>query len=245
MTLEGAEEALQVARSAGVLLQVGFNRRFDPSFANVRERYRSGEIGTVDIMRITSRDPEPPPSIDWIKSSGGLFHDMTAHDFDMCRYVAGSEIEAVCAAGAVRVDEAIGQAGDIDTCVVTLWLENGALCSIDNSREAVYGYDMRMEVFGRKGMLRALNETPTRVESVKSEGTLTDKPHYWFRERFPESMLRQAESFLDAVMTRSAPLVSGADALTALRVALAADISMREKRVVRVDEIKLSREAAS
>ena len=144
---------------AGVKLQIGFNRRFDPNFSRVREVVAAGEIGEPHILRITSRDPAPPP-IDYVKVSGGIFLDMTIHDFDMARFLMGSEVEEVYAAGGVLVDPAIGEAGDVDTAVITLHFANGALGVIDNSRQAVYGYDQRVEVFGSGGVVSADNAYP-------------------------------------------------------------------------------------
>ena len=157
--LDKIQEVLKAVKESGVKYQVGFNRRFDRNFKHVRDVVAGGGIGDVQIVKVTSRDPEAPP-ISYVKVSGGIFVDMTIHDFDMVRYLSGSEVEEVSTFGACLVDPAIGQAGDVDTCIITLRFKNGALGVIDNSRQAVYGYDQRVEVFGSKGMIAAENETP-------------------------------------------------------------------------------------
>ncbi|MBZ4644512.1 MAG: iolG, partial [Clostridia bacterium] len=154
--LDRIHAALKAVEEAGVKFQVGFNRRFDHNFKQVRELIKAGKIGEPHIIKITSRDPEPPP-VEYVKVSGGIFLDMTIHDFDMARYLSGSEVEEVYAQGAVLVDPAIGEAGDVDTAVITLKFKNGAIGIIDNSRKAVYGYDQRVEVFGSKGCVTVSN----------------------------------------------------------------------------------------
>ena len=156
LDLGQVDEALAIVHEAGVPIQVGFNRRFDAAHKSVRDAVASGELGDVHLVRITSRDPAPPP-IEYIKVSGGIFLDMTIHDFDMARYVTGSEVVEVYAQGAVRVDPAIGEAGDVDTAAVMLRHENGCITTIDNSRQAVYGYDQRVEAFGSGGLAASDN----------------------------------------------------------------------------------------
>lgn len=180
--LEQIDETLAIVEKAGVKFQVGFNRRFDASFKRVREAVTSGEIGDPHIMRITSRDPAPPP-IEYVKVSGGIFLDMTIHDFDMARYLIGDEVVEVYAAGGVRVDPKIGEAGDIDTTVITLRFQNGVIGTIDNSREAVYGYDQRIEVFGSKGMVTAVNPLTDTVTFSGRDGSRAASPPYFFVER--------------------------------------------------------------
>ncbi|MEK9839419.1 MAG: Gfo/Idh/MocA family oxidoreductase, partial [Ilumatobacter sp.] len=150
LDLAEVDRGVAAVEQAGIPVQVGFNRRFDPSHRSVREQVMAGSVGEVQMVRITSRDPAPPP-IEYIKVSGGIFLDMTIHDFDMARYVTGSEVLEVYAQGEVMVDPAIGEAGDLDTVVVMMRHENGAITTIDNSRQAVYGYDQRVEVFGSAG----------------------------------------------------------------------------------------------
>jgi len=171
--------ALSAVEKAGVKLQIGFNRRFDPSFARVRELVTTGAIGQPHIIRITSRDPEPP-SLEYIKVSGGIFLDMTIHDFDMVRFLSGSEAEEVYAIGDALIDPAIRQAGDVDTAIVTMRLQSGALATIDNSFKADYGYDQRIEVFGSKGSASAGNRTPDEHLLMDAQGLHHAKPLYFF-----------------------------------------------------------------
>ena len=169
LDLAAVDQALAVVAAAGVPLQIGFNRRFDPAHASVRDAVVSGAVGEVHMVRITSRDPAPPP-ISYVKVSGGLFLDMTIHDFDMARFITGSEVTEVYARAAVRVDPAIGEAGDVDTAVVVLTHANGAITTIDNSRQAVYGYDQRVEAFGSEGMAAATTRcsTPARAAARRA-----------------------------------------------------------------------------
>ena len=169
LTVAKVKKALAAVQKAGVKIQVGFNRRFDHNFRRVRDQVRDGAIGDPHIVRITSRDPAPPPP-EYVKVSGGIFLDMTIHDFDMARYLAGSEAVEVYAKGAVLVDPAIGKAGDVDTAVVTITFQNGCIAVIDNSRKATYGYDQRVEVFGSKGRLACTNDTPSSVTLSNGEG---------------------------------------------------------------------------
>ena len=174
--LERVHEAIDAARAAGIKLQVGFNRRFDRHHHAVYEAVRSGRVGKVNLVKISSRDPEPP-AIDYVKVSGGIFYDMMVHDFDMVRFLAGSEVTEVFAYGAVLVDPAIGEAGDVDTAVVTLKFANGAMGVIDNSRRAVYGYDQRVEVFGSEGAVMDVNDTPTNAVYYGADGSIAS-PRY-------------------------------------------------------------------
>ncbi|HBG02192.1 MAG TPA: inositol 2-dehydrogenase, partial [Firmicutes bacterium] len=215
------QEALDAVDKAGVKLQLGFNRRFDPNFKRVRELVQTTEVGEPHLVKITSRDPAPPPA-EYVKGSGGIFLDMTIHDFDMARYLSGSEVTEVYAAGAVLIDPAIGEAGDYDTAVVILKCANGATCVIDNSRQAVYGYDQRVEVFGSKGSAVAYNETPTNVELSTVEGVFTDKPLYFFLERYMDSFAQELRDFVTALQDGEEPPVTGYDGLQSLQIALAA-----------------------
>jgi myo-inositol 2-dehydrogenase/D-chiro-inositol 1-dehydrogenase len=218
-----------------VKLQIGFNRRFDPDFRRLREAVSSGESGRLYQIKITARDPAVPP-IDYVKSSGGMFLDMTVHDFDMVRYLSGSEVEEVYATGAAMIDTAIGEAGDIDTAITTLKLKNGALAVIDNSRQAVYGYDQRIEVFGSKGSIRAGNRTPTRTVRTTAEGVITDKPLYFFLERYQESFRAEMEEFVAALREDRDPSVSGIDGLISTLIGMAAKESMERGAPVRVSQ---------
>ena len=225
--------ALAEVEKSGVKLQVGFNRRFDPNFAAVQEQIASGALGEPHIIRITSRDPAPPPA-EYVASSGGLFMDMTIHDFDMARFLCGSEVTEVHAYGAVLVDPEIGKAGDIDTAVISLKFANGALGIIENSRKAVYGYDQRVEVFGAKGTAMADNNTPTSMVVLNESGTIRDKPLYFFLERYKTAFVAEMQAFVDAIREDKPTLVSGKDGLVPVLIALAAQESLKTGKPVQV-----------
>jgi myo-inositol 2-dehydrogenase/D-chiro-inositol 1-dehydrogenase len=228
--------ALAAVEKAGVQLQIGFNRRFDPSFAKVRELVVSGAIGEPHVIRITSRDPGPPP-LDYIKVSGGIFLDMTIHDFDMVRFLSGSDAEEVHAIGGVLVDRAIGDAGDVDTAIVTMRLKNGALATIDNSRKAVYGYDQRIEVFGSKGSASAGNRAPDAHVLTDAAGVHEARPLHFFLERYAEAYVIEMRGFVDAILNRRPTPVTGLDGLHPVLMGLAATRSLREGRPVKLSEI--------
>ncbi|MBS1252883.1 MAG: Myo-inositol 2-dehydrogenase [Anaerolineales bacterium] len=237
LDLAKIDRALEAVEEAGVKLQVGFNRRFDPSFRRVRELVAQGEIGTPHILRVTSRDPEPPP-IEYVKVSGGIFVDMTIHDFDMARYLIGGEVEEVYASGAVLVDERIGEVGDIDTTIITLRFANGVLGSIDNSRQAVYGYDQRVEVFGSEGVAIAGNETPDRVTHIDEAGAQSAKPVYFFIERYTEAYVEEMRAFIDCVREDKEPPVTGLDGRIPVVMGYAAQKSYEENRPVKLSEVE-------
>jgi myo-inositol 2-dehydrogenase/D-chiro-inositol 1-dehydrogenase len=228
------EDVLQATQRA-VLLQVGFNRRSDPSLLDLVETVRDGRIGDIHTVRVTNRDPKAPP-IDFVKRSGGIFLDFLIHDFDTLRFLSGSEIVEVYATGGVLIDVEIGAAGDIDTAMVTARLANGALAVIDASRQAVYGYDQRFEVFGSGGSVAADNTTPsTRVVSTTA-GVVGRTPHDGFVSRYREAFIAELGGFLAAVRGDS-PIVAGAeDALAAVRAACAARESFKENRPIRLAE---------
>lgn len=229
--------ALEAAARAGVKLQIGFNRRFDPNFCKVRELVAAGKIGDPHILRITSRDPAPPP-LDYVKSSGGIFLDMTIHDFDMARYLMGSEVSQIFVAAGVMVDPEIGAVGDVDTAVITLWFENGAIGTIDNSRQAVYGYDQRVEMFGSQGMVKVANNKPDTHEYSSREGVVSAKPLYFFLERYTESYVAEMQAFVSSIRDDSPPSVSGIDGRIPVVMGLAAKKSYEENRPVRLGEIE-------
>ncbi len=230
------DRALAAVKAAGVPLQVGFNRRFDPSFRQVRERVMAGDVGSLELFRITSRDPAPPP-LDYVRVSGGLFFDMTIHDFDMARYLTGREVVRVFAQGGVHVDPAIGEAGDIDTAVVVLELEGGLLGTIDNSRRAAYGYDQRIEVFGSAGMLQAGNHTPHQALLSDGAGVHGARPLHFFLDRYAESFLREVREFVDAVVRGTPVPVTGLDGRAPVVIAAAATRSLALGRAVALDEV--------
>lgn len=237
LSIEKVKAALEAVKDAGVKLQVGFNRRFDHNHKSVRDAVAAGKIGDPHIIEITSRDPAPPP-IEYVKVSGGLFLDMTIHDFDMARYLSGSEVEEVYAVGGVLVDPAIGEAGDIDTAVITLKFENGAIGVINNSRKATYGYDQRVEVFGSKGSVMDLNDTPSSTVISTSDGVLSEKPKYFFLERYNESFIIEMKEFIDAVINDKETPVVGEDGLKPVLIAIAAKKSLEENRPVKIKEIE-------
>ena len=225
--------ALAEVDKSGVKLQVGFNRRFDPNFSAVQHQVASGALGDPHIIRITSRDPAPPPA-EYVAGSGGMFLDMTIHDFDMARFLSSSEVTEVHAYGAVLVDPEIGKAGDIDTAVISLKFANGALGIIENSRKAVYGYDQRVEVFGAKGTAMADNNTPTSMIVLNESGTIRDKPLYFFLERYKTAFVAEMQAFVDAIREDKPTLVSGKDGLVPVLIAMAAKESLKTGKPVQV-----------
>ncbi len=229
-------EALDAVKKAGVKLMVGFNRRFDHNFRRIHKAIQSGEIGEPHIIKITSRDPSPPP-IEYVKVSGGLFFDMAIHDWDMCRYLCGGEIEEVYAKGAVLVDPEIGKVGDIDTAMTILTTKNGTMICVDNSRQAVYGYDQRVEVFGSKGLVLNNNDTTNEVEFFTDEVISRDKIPHFFLERYKESYITEMREFIDCIQKDLVPSVGGEDGLQAVLIAKTAMISMKENRPVKISEI--------
>ena len=237
LDLPTIDRAVAAAEQAGIKLQVGFNRRFDSNFREAWHQVREGEIGEPHIVKITSRDPEPPP-IGYVEASGGIFMDMTIHDFDMARYIVGEDVEEVYAAGAVLVDPKIGEAGDIDTAVTTLRFRNGAIGVIDNSREAVYGYDQRLEVFGSRGMIVGGNSKPhTAVRSARTGDAAPPLLHF-FLERYAQSFIAELRAFVEAIRDRKEPPVTGRDGRTPVVMALAARRSLDEGRPVALSEME-------
>ncbi len=236
-TLGEIDRALDAVARAGVKLQIGFNRRFDANFARVRRAISSGEIGEPHLLHIVSRDPGPPP-IEYVRVSGGMFLDMTIHDFDMARFLIGEEVEEVFAAGAVRVDPAIGEAGDLDTALVTLKFAGGALGVIDNSRRAVYGYDQRVEVLGSAGGAAVANNHPNTAVISDAASVHRDLPLNFFMDRYLDSFLTEMAAFVDAVLDGAPIPVTGEDGRAAVALGIAARRSHDENRPVRLDEIK-------
>jgi myo-inositol 2-dehydrogenase / D-chiro-inositol 1-dehydrogenase len=231
------DAALEAVEKAGIKLQIGFNRRFDPNFRKVRVMVAEGKIGDPHIIRITSRDPAPP-SVAYVKVSGGMFLDMTIHDFDMARYLSGSEVEEVYVAAGVLVDPGIGEAGDVDTAVITLRFANGAIGTIDNSRKAIYGYDQRVEVFGSSGMVQAHNNAPDNDVYFNAEGVHSAKPLYFFLERYMDSFIAELKDFVQSIQDDTVPPVVGMDGRIPVIIGMAAKRSYLEHRPVKLSEIE-------
>jgi myo-inositol 2-dehydrogenase / D-chiro-inositol 1-dehydrogenase len=227
------DQALEAVERAGVKLQIGFNRRFDPNFMKIHAMVGEGKIGKPHILRITSRDPAPPP-IEYIQVSGGIFLDMTIHDFDMARYLMGCEVEQIYVAGSTLVDPEISKAGDIDTALTVLHFENGAIGTIDNSRKAVYGYDQRVEVFGSEGMIAANNNAPDNDIYANADGIHSSKPLYFFLERYKESYIEEMRQFAACILSGTQPLVTGYDGRISVLMGIAAKRSYLEKRPIKV-----------
>ena len=235
--LAKVHQAINAAKEAGVKLQIGFCRRFDHNHKGVYDVVRSGRIGDVHMVKISSRDPEPP-CIDYVKVSGGIFYDMMIHDFDMARFLVGSEVTEVHAVGAVLIDPAIGEAGDVDTAVVTLKFENGAIATIDNSRKAVSGYDQRVEVFGSKGCARNENDVPNTVVVSDAQCTSSQNTYSIMWDRYTGAFVSEMQAFADAVLNDKETPVTGMDGLYPVLMAAAATKSLKEGRPVKIAEVE-------
>jgi myo-inositol 2-dehydrogenase/D-chiro-inositol 1-dehydrogenase len=235
-SLAKIDRALAAVEKAGVKFQVGFNRRFDANFIRVRKSVTSGEIGTPHLMHIISRDPGPPP-ISYIKVSGGMFLDMSIHDFDMARFLTGDEVESVYTAAAVRVDPEIGKAGDVDTAVTVLKFSGGVIATIDNSRKAVYGYDQRVEILGSAGAIATENLFANQAVISTATEIRRDLPLNFFMERYTESFIGEMRAFVAAVLRDEPTEVNGKDGRVAVLIALAARKSWEEARPVLLAEI--------
>jgi myo-inositol 2-dehydrogenase/D-chiro-inositol 1-dehydrogenase len=233
LSVERVVACLAVVAETKALLMVGFNRRFDPSFAEVRRRIVAGEIGEVEMVQITSRDPGPPPA-DYITRSGGLFRDMTIHDFDMARFILGEEPVSVSATASVLVDPEIGDLGDVDSAAVILRTASGKIAMISNSRRATYGYDQRLEVHGSLGMLTAENTETSTVTVAGGTGYTSAPLHTFFMTRYTESYAAEIAAFVAAASGDAAPSPTGDDGLAALRLADAAVRSVAEGRTITV-----------
>ena len=228
LSIEKIKRIKQLAEDKAVKLQVGFNRRFDANFRQIRRQVEDGIIGDPHILRITSRDPAPPP-IEFVSTSGGLFMDMSIHDFDMARFIVGSEVTEVYAKAAVRIDEAIGEAGDVDTAAIQLQFENGCMGLIDNSRQSGYGYDQRLEIFGSNGMAKIGNNFPDTTMVYNKDGRYGPQPVHFFMERYIEAYREEMKSFVNTVAKNKDVEVSADDALAATKIALACQESIRTK----------------
>ena len=230
------KEVIDALAKNPVKYQVGFNRRFDHNFEAVRDAVAAGKIGDTHIIKITSRDPEPPCA-DYVKVSGGMFLDMTIHDFDMVRFLAGCNAAEVYVEAAVLVDPAIGEAGDVDTAVITLKMENGAIAVIDNSRQAVYGYDQRAEVFGSKGMVATGNDTASAAVISNVDGVTGEKPLHFFLERYTDAYAKEIKCFIEAIENDTETPLGVDDGLQPVLMGLAAKKSLEEHRPVKIAEV--------
>ncbi len=235
--LSTIDEALAAADEAGVKLQVGFNRRFDTNFARVRAAVANGEIGSPRLMHIVSRDPAPPPA-SYVRVSGGIFLDMTIHDFDMARFLIGDEVEEIYTAAGVMVDPAIGEAGDVDTAMIVLRFRNGVIATIDNCRQAAYGYDQRVEILGSAGKVATENRFPNQAVVSTGAGVRQDLPFNFFMDRYTESFAAELRAFVESVIEDRPTPVTGMDGRIPVVMALAARRSYDEHRPVRLDEIR-------
>jgi myo-inositol 2-dehydrogenase/D-chiro-inositol 1-dehydrogenase len=236
-SLAKIDAALAAVRQAGVKLQIGFNRRFDPNFARVRAAVTTGEIGTPRLLHIISRDPAPPP-VSYVKVSGGIFLDMTIHDFDMARFLIGDEVEEIYTAAGVMVDPAIGAAGDLDTALLVLRFRNGVIGTIDNCRQAAYGYDQRAEILGSAGSIATQNCYPNEATVSTAQNVRRDLPLNFFMDRYTESFAREVRSFVQSVVEDKPTAVSGIDGRIPVLMGLAARKSYDERRPVRLSEIR-------
>lgn len=235
--IEKIQEVIDALKDSKVKYQVGFNRRFDHNFEAVQKAVAAGKVGDIHVIKVTSRDPEPPCA-DYVKVSGGMFLDMTIHDFDMVRFLAGCNAEEVYVQAAVLVDPAIGEAGDVDTAVITLKMENGAIAVIDNSRKAVYGYDQRAEVFGSKGMVATGNDTASAAVISNENGVTGEVPLHFFLERYMAAYAKEVKCFIDAIVNDTDTPLGVMDGLEPVLMGIAAKKSMEEHRPVKISEVR-------
>ena len=233
--IEEVKAALE-ASPKKLVYQVGFNRRYDHNYRAMRKAVEEGKIGEVQFVRVSSRDPEPPPA-EYVSISSGMFMDMMIHDLDMVRYLSGQEVVELYAQGACMVDPAIGEAGDVDTVAINLKLANGALATIDGSRKAVYGYDQRGEVFGSKGCVTNANDSESNIVLSTVAGVTAEKPLWFFLERYMGSYQAEVREFIECIRDGKEPTVGIEDGLVSIKLALACAKSMKENRPVRIDEI--------
>jgi myo-inositol 2-dehydrogenase/D-chiro-inositol 1-dehydrogenase len=231
LDLARAVSAAEAVKRAGVTCLIGFQRRYDPTFAALKSRIVAGEIGEPEMLIVTSRDPGAPP-VDYIKVSGGIFKDMLIHDFDIFRWILDDEAATVYATGSCLTDPAIEAAGDIDSTTVTIRTRRGRLAQINTSRRAAYGYDQRFEVLGGKGMLQAGNHRPTEVAAHTAQNVSRDKPEHFFLERYRAAYANEMAHFIDAVAGSKPVRTTIADGVKALELADAATRSWRERRIV-------------
>jgi myo-inositol 2-dehydrogenase/D-chiro-inositol 1-dehydrogenase len=236
LSLERARACLEAVSETGRPVMIGFNRRFDPSFAAIRDSLAAGQIGKAELLSVTSFDPAPPP-VEYIKVSGGLFRDMMIHDFDMTNFIMGETPVSISASGACLVDPEIGRAGDIDTAVVTLSYADGKLAVIKNSRRAAYGYDQRLELLGADGLLQAQNMLENTVVKSTGQGVISAKPTYFFIERYMPAYKAEWAAFVAAVQEGDDMPVSLQDGVQALAMAEAAQRSFDSSKPVRLADV--------
>jgi myo-inositol 2-dehydrogenase / D-chiro-inositol 1-dehydrogenase len=236
LDLPSIDQALSTVERCGVKLQIGFNRRFDPDFQRVHQAVQQGEIGQPHLLRIVSYDPEPPP-IEYIRVSGGLFLDMTIHDFDMARFLIGSNVEEIFVMAAALDNPAIAEVGDVDTAVITLRFSNGVIATIANSRRAVYGYDQRVEILGSTGAVHTSNNYANTAVISDAHNVRRDLPLNFFLERYSKSYAAEMVSFVDAILYDRPVIVTANDGRIPILMALAAQKSLAEHRPVHLDEI--------
>ncbi|MEY0147749.1 inositol 2-dehydrogenase [Providencia rettgeri] len=233
LDLERVKQYLKSVKEHNVPLFIGFNRRYDPQFRHLKNLFQQGAIGKAESLIITSRDPSPPPA-EYVKVSGGMFRDMTIHDFDMARFMIGEEPCSVYAQGSNVVDPAIGQAGDIDTAFIILKFPSGAMATISNSRRSGYGYDQRIELHGEKGLLTAGNIKENSVALLSEVGCLSAKPEYFFLQRYHEAYQAEWQHFVDILAGRAESETTGTDGELALYLADKALESLKTGKEVKL-----------
>lgn len=229
-------EVKKALSNSKVKFQVGFNRRFDHNFQAAQKAVANGKIGELNVLKVCSRDPGAPP-VSYIKVSGGIFLDMTIHDFDMVRFMSGAEVEEVFAYGAVLVDSAIGEAGDIDTAIISMKLSNGAIAVIDNCRRASYGYDQRVEAFGSLGQVAIGNDSDSSAVISDADGVHAEKPLLFFLERYMQAYVAEVSEFIDCIVNDKEIKVNVDCGLQPVLIGLAAKLSIKENRPVKISEI--------
>ena len=236
LSLPRVQQVVDKVKASKIISMLAFNRRFDPNFALLEQRIAAGEVGEIEMVSVISKDPSPPP-VDYIKVSGGLFRDMTIHDFDMARFLLGEEVVEVSAQASCLVDGAIGEAGDVDTALVMLRTKSGKLAQISNSRRASFGYDQRIEVHGSLGMLTATNVNEHTLTSYTQDGVNSAKPLHFFLERYEHAYQSEMGGFISAIKGVDVVLPNMEDGLQSLRLAEAALLSVAQKRTVLLSEI--------
>lgn len=230
------KDAIAAVKKAGVKLQVGFVRRFDHNHKAVRDTVASGKLGKPNVVKVTSRDPAHQ-SMDYIKVSGGIFMDMTIHDFDMVRYLAGSEVTEVMAYGAALSGEGYDKYNDVDTAIVVMKFANGALGVIDNTRASHYGYDQRTEVQCDKGCVQVSNDLNNQAMISSADGVEISKPTWFFLERYNNAFIAEDQAFVNAILENKETPVTADDGLAPVLIAIAADKSLKEGRPVKISEV--------